>query len=113
MGGRATPGGSLRAEAKAKSRGERPRVAGTATAQSRTAPRRASRIWSTPPASQPGHGRPGLVVGDEVVDSPPVIVVASPAAGADHRHLAVLLEERERHLPRLTVHLIHAGRGIG
>ena len=30
MGGRATPGGSLRAEAKAKSRGERPRVAGTA-----------------------------------------------------------------------------------
>src|SRR5215472_2404262 len=32
MGRPATPGGSLRAEAKAKSRGERSRVAGTATA---------------------------------------------------------------------------------
>src|SRR6516162_8590203 len=37
MGRPATPGESLRAEAKAKSRGGRPRVAGTATAQSRTA----------------------------------------------------------------------------
>jgi hypothetical protein len=40
------------------------------------------------------------VVGDEFVDRPPVLVVASPAAGADPRHLAVLLERGKGHVSR-------------
>jgi hypothetical protein len=38
-----------------------------------------------------------------------VLVVASPAAGADRRHLTVLLERGERHLPSLAEFLVHAG----
>jgi hypothetical protein len=46
------------------------------------------------------------MIGDEFVDRPPVLVVASPATGADRRHLAVLLERRKRHVPSLAGFLV-------
>jgi len=47
------------------------------------------------------------VVGDEFVDRPPMLVIASPAAGPDRRHLAVLLERSKGHVPSLAGLLIH------
>jgi len=39
-----------------------------------------------------------------------VLVVASPAAGADRRHLAVLLERGKGHVPGFARPLIHGSR---
>jgi len=50
------------------------------------------------------------MIGDEFVDRPPVLVVASPAAGADRRHLGVLLERGKGHVPGFARLLIHGSR---
>ena len=62
-----------------------------------------------PPPPQLDDRSPWLVLRDEFVDRPPVLVVASPAAGADRRHLAVLLERGKGHVPSLAGFLIHGG----
>ena len=58
-----------------------------------------SALRALPPPLQLGDRGPRLMVGDQLLDRPPVLVAAAVAVGADGRRLPMVLEEGERHLP--------------